>query len=432
MIWVERGDIDVILVVDTDRLYRKLVELVPLTAVLMKAEVPVFSVRTGDVDLTTADGRLHANIKGAVAQHESEKKSERVADAALRRARKGRFCGGGRRFGYVHRDTKTVYLRRGEETREMLRPTGPLLLVPVEAEAIRWAYKHVARGGSLGSVAREWNGRGLVGSTGARFSDQTVRDVLVRPMNCGLVVINGVEIGMAAEMGRKGDVPPAMVSLKVWRTVQAILGDPSRKTYRGRPATSMLAPALRCTVCLGAEVGTGRMSAKSKVSRTTGVRHLLYACRKGGHVSRRRGDLDLAITAQVLDYLMEHKGAIRRPAPQAASLARAAHKAEELRGQLAGLHAVSGSFKNPVDYLTATNNLRLELEQVEKQLVSATGRPATSALLREKDIPAAWAAMDTDAKRTVIVENVKCIEVGRGKRGAGPEAAAHNVQVRWL
>lgn len=224
---VRRGEIDVVLVWAVDRLYRRLADLLELTNAL--GDVPVYAVRSGDIDLSTADGRLHANLLGSVAQHESEKKAERVRAAAERRARAGRFPGGARRFGYRHSE---VDLSTGKRTLE---------LIPAEADAIAWAYRHVTAGGSLEAVCREWRDRGLVGPRGAPFTGVSVRDVLLRPMNGGLGVYRGEIVGKSGA--------PAIVDEETFRTARAVLSDPRRRTNVGRPVLSLLSGLLRCGVC---------------------------------------------------------------------------------------------------------------------------------------------------------------------------------------
>ncbi len=87
--------------------------------------------------------------------------------AAVDRAKKGRFSGGTRRFGYAHTDTRTARTMDdfGKVTEE-LRPSGPLVLVLEEADAIAWGYRRIASGGSLREVTREWRSRGWLGRPG--------------------------------------------------------------------------------------------------------------------------------------------------------------------------------------------------------------------------------------------------------------------------
>jgi site-specific DNA recombinase len=418
---VERHEIDVIICWAVDRLYRQLADLLELTKVLSPSGVVVWTVVSGRIDLSTPDGQLQANILGSVAEHESKKKGQRVREAAEQRAGKGRFGGGQRRFGYRHRDTRIV--RRladdGMTVVEVERPGGPLVLVRDEADAIGWAYNHILRGGTLEAVVREWRGRGLVGPQGARFSGVAVRDVLLRPMNAGLTFYLGSEVGETIH-DPKDDPIPTITDEQTWRAVKAILTHPDRRTTVGKPPTSLLAGVLRCVVC------EGRMTARTR-RRPDKTKDPIYACRIG-HVSRVRPKLDAAIESMVVAHLVKNAAALRRPATSASgAVAKAVRDAEKLRDRLAGYHA-SAADMDPADYATATQAVRARLADVEKRIVASSGSPATSALVRSDDIPATWAALDTDEQRTVIKENVSRIEVGHGVSGAR-DKTMHNVRV---
>jgi len=125
------GRRDAVLVVDQDRLTRHPRELEDFIAFADRHGVALANV-SGDVDLSTSDGRFKARIMGAVARQESEKKSERLRRQRDQAARQGRPNGGRRAFGY-ERDGMTVR--------------------PAEAERVREAAGLVWNGASLRSIA---------------------------------------------------------------------------------------------------------------------------------------------------------------------------------------------------------------------------------------------------------------------------------------
>lgn len=407
---VRASEIDVVIVLRTDRLYRKLSELVPLTEVFRST--PIFAVKSGDVDLTTADGKLRANIMGSVSQHESEVKAERVSDAALQRAHKGRFLGGNRRFGYEHELTRTRALHGAAGTEEIEVPTGKLVHVPAEAEAIRWAYLHILVGGSLRSVVGEWNSRGLCGPRGAAFTSQTVRHILLRPMNAGLACYKGQILEVAHEA-------PAIIDVETWRAVKSVFNEAAKRAPRGRPATSLLAPVLKCTVCLAINGPTAKAqmcAARRARPNPAGERERIYKCDAAGHVTRRLALLDAEIDALVLNYVRDNAGRLRRPVVSNAKVVKQQEQIETLRNKLAKFAAMAGDM-DVNDYVNAVNPLRAQLKELEKAAVRVSGTPATAELLRADDITVAWSMLDTDTKRTIIQENVSFIFVGPAQMG---------------
>ena len=137
------GNFDAIIVYSTDRLYRRITDLERLVTDLHG--VPVMSVASGDVDLSTADGQMLARIMGSVAQHESDKKSERSKRAARQRAERGLPpTGGARPRGWT------------SHARDELHP--------VEAPMLREAARRVLDGESAIVVAKDvgMTGPGLV------------------------------------------------------------------------------------------------------------------------------------------------------------------------------------------------------------------------------------------------------------------------------
>jgi site-specific DNA recombinase len=221
---VRAGAVDGILVYSSDRLYRRLSDLETLVDELSGLQVA--TVSSGEVDLSTADGRLHARLLGGVNQHESEKKSERITRAAVQRAQAGRHGGGPRRLGYAHTGTRPV---TGLDGQIVQRPSGPLKIVQAEAKLIRKAYDQVLQGVSLRQIAIQWNQRDLKGPMGADISPLAVRSVLLRPMNCGLSTYKDEIVGPSET--------PALVDQETWNAVRSVLLDPKRRTTRGKPAT---------------------------------------------------------------------------------------------------------------------------------------------------------------------------------------------------
>lgn len=375
---IAAGRVDVIVVWATDRLYRRLSDLEELVEALHGVDVA--TCHSGEVNLDTADGRLHARMLGTVALHSSEKAGERVARAAEQRARKGGFNGGKRRFGYTKDGTA---------------------LVEPEADALRWAYGHVLDGGSIGSVTREWTSRGLTGPGGGKLADPAVRDYLLRPMNAGLSVYQGTEVGRTNL--------PTVVDEARWRAVRAILTDPARRSTVGRPPKTLLTPFLRCAVCDGPMSGGTRTETRRKPPEdgTRPRRRAVYMCR-AGHTQRSRDRLDEAIGAIVVAYL-ERERLDLTPREGGSDLAR---EAESLRMERT---ALEDAFTRG-DLDVAAYALGIRANTARRDALDArtvTGAPAmTRSIVGADDVAAAWDAATVDARREVVRVVIDRIEVG--------------------
>jgi DNA invertase Pin-like site-specific DNA recombinase len=397
-------------------------DLPRLIRALAPRRITIRCVEAADIKLWQAEGKMSARVRNAVNAYESERKKERVELATADRARKGRFPGGGRRFGYTQRDTRIVrHMDEDGQITETERPSGPLVLVPGEAQAIADGYQLIMAGGSVHAVTREWRSRGLTGPNGAQFTPTAVRDVLLRAANAGLSVHHGQVVGT-------GEWPP-ITDPDTYATVKALLTEPSRRTSRGRPAAHLLSGILRCGTCGEPMFATASGGAK-------------YRCQSGRakpdpapgqrHATRVRARLDAAVTEVIVTLLQQRRGKLTRPRPGASrAVARAVADAEKLRGMIDGYQSRAAEF-DPADLAAILRGLRARLAAAEAKMVKDAGRPATHALVASGDILAAWNALDVAGKRAVLKENVEYITVGPGLAGTrSPDGALHNVVVKW-
>ena len=75
---LETGQVSAVVAYHADRLYRRTTDLERLVDLVEANGAHVYTVAAGDIDLTTASGRMVARVVGAIAQHESERMGERI------------------------------------------------------------------------------------------------------------------------------------------------------------------------------------------------------------------------------------------------------------------------------------------------------------------------------------------------------------------
>ena len=151
---IREGRVDVVLAWHPDRLYRRIRDLEDLVDMLERNDVDVVTVKAARVNLSTAADRLNARLLGSVAMYESEVKSWRVAAAAARRAREGRFSGGMRPYAY--------------------EPDG-VTIREEEALHLRTAYDGILAGRSLAEVTRRLTAARSTSSTGRPWTTSSLR-----------------------------------------------------------------------------------------------------------------------------------------------------------------------------------------------------------------------------------------------------------------
>lgn len=235
---VRSGRINGLLAWHPDRLHRRNAELEGFIDVIQAAGTAISTVKAGEYDLSTATGRMQARIVGAVAQHESELKAERIQRKHEQMAHNGEDGGSGRPFGY-------------EDDRKTVRPD--------EAQMIREAARRVLAGESVRAVVRDWNAAGVPTVTGGhRWSVQVVRRLLASARISGRRSLRGTIVADAEW--------PAIISHEDSDSLRRLLLDPKRRrTPLGPPRRYLMTGGLaRCGLCGAALVarpkGDGRRS----------------------------------------------------------------------------------------------------------------------------------------------------------------------------
>ncbi|MEX2623370.1 MAG: recombinase family protein [Acidimicrobiia bacterium] len=381
---LEARAIDAVLVVDQDRLTRHPAELESFIALADRLGVALANV-SGDIDLSTSDGRFRARILGAVARQESEKKSERLKRQRDQHARLGLAHGGIRRFGY-----------------RPVRENGAAVLELVEAEAalIREATSRFLAGESLSQIALDWNRQKIPTVTGSTWRVTTLRTLLTGPHLAGLRVHRGEIVGNANW--------PAVLDRETWERVGAVLGDP-RRAQKGRPAAHLLTGLVKCGKC-GASVYSGR--------RPDGSRR--YTCnfeagRGCGRISVVAEPLEAHVSAYVLSALDSPQMAEALASAPDVDRSAVARQIEEDEGRLEALardHYAEGIISKR-EYLAARESIEARLAGSRRQIVTAT--PAT--LPAGEDVRKLWASADVSTRRAIIALVVESVVIGPGTPG---------------
>ncbi|MGW5074091.1 recombinase family protein [Rhodococcus sp. NPDC004095] len=217
---VKEGAIGTVLAYHQDRLQRSPTELEAYLDAVESNGVGTHTVLSGFIDLSTPSGRFQARIVGAAARYEVEHMVERQRDAKLDAASQGRFLGGQRPFGF-------------ERRRTAIRES--------EAELLREMADRVIAGGSFWSVAVDLNRRGILTQHGKDWNALKVRNVLIRPINAGIVLHKGVEYPSES---------PAIFTREEWAELHAAIEINRRASkYPGRARKHLLKGFLYCGLC---------------------------------------------------------------------------------------------------------------------------------------------------------------------------------------
>ena len=261
---------DVVLAVSEDRFARNSEEKIGFQGECVRSGVTWHTISGGKVDPASAGGALMGTITGAIAEYESGNKKERLRQRFDSETAAGRPLWGVRPFGF-------------DGTREGVREE--------EAQHVRAAYKMILDGSTLNAVQRCFNEAGVLTTRGNRWGYTTIRQLLLRPRNAGLLLSKGVIVS---------DGLPAIVSRDDFDAVVALLTDSRRETSPGPKATKHLMTGLAfCGVC-GAPM-------RSASSRSHGRALNIYKCAsKISGVSVGDGLRHPTIQREILDDLMPY------------------------------------------------------------------------------------------------------------------------------
>lgn len=422
---------DVLICWASDRLYRRMADLVRITSDLAP-HVRIVTVMGGDVDLTTAEGILRAQVLGSVAEFESRRKAERVAARARQRAEQGRAVTTTRPFGWAWADPcpagqecahattcAAPGLRPRQGTRKGLVPH------PVESPQLVAAYLRISAGDSLRSVARALAGFGVLTVGGRPMDSSSLRSALLMPRNAGLVAHKDQIVAEACDGA-------ALVDRGVWDRCRAVLTDPGRRTSpEHKVSTPLGGGLLTCGKC------GGPMSASNK--HDAAGKQPVYICSRQHHLTRRRALLDGPILdlARGLLTTLEDAGLLEvatRPDPGVDPLRHELAQAEQRLTAMAAL--VADGMMDPVDYAAAAPRLRARIADLVTRVARSEGRPASARLLASGGVGAAFDQLVEQARggtpdglRAVLRELVTEVRVLPPAVPGHP--AASDVRITW-
>lgn len=378
---LEAGQVDGVIAWHADRLHRSPKELEVYIDVCEPKGLVTRTVRAGELDLSTASGRMIARQLGAVARYESEQTAGRTRAGKADAAARGAWPGGQRVYGY---EVVPIAERKPGES--------ALRIVADEAQVVRDACDRVLAGESLRSIARSLTTSGKTTTRGGPWTGSALRKVLMRPTTAGFRASGGEVLG-------KGQWAP-LVDEDTWRGVLAVLQDPARRTTE-RYARRYLGSGLYvCGVC------DGRLTGNTTAGGGRGRRSAAYRCRTAdrdgtSHVVRGAEALD----GFVIEVLLQR---LARPDALAATISPVADTAP-LHGEAAALRArmdeaargwAAGALTQG-QLLAATAELRSRLDAVE-QTIGELSRGSVLEGLVGADASRAWHRLSLDRQRAVL------------------------------
>jgi site-specific DNA recombinase len=401
---VQSGRIDAIITVHTDRLYRRMRDLVDIIDLMEKRDVIIKTTDSGDLELNTSAGREVAHHLAAAAQGASDRQGDRIKRQKQQAAEAGRRHGGSRAFGWDLTKDAT-----GKVVDEAINED--------EAKIIRESADRLLLGASLRAVCRDLNERGVKTVSGKPWTSTTLKRMVLSPRVIGYRVYHG-----------EGLVPnslPAILDSETHATLKKILNDPKRRTNRfyNKRYYLLSGGILKCWRC-GAAL----------VARPTGERKRSYVCMspvpQPGPDGCRNGKLRI-IAEPLEEYVVKSVMARYLESPALAqALADQGQAAADHKANLRRVEEIKESLRVNEDdyrverlidrdtYLKTNNRLETQRREAETKINAASGQRFLVNVPRDRDeLKAAYENGNHEWRRAFIESLVDHVVVGPGVRG---------------
>jgi site-specific DNA recombinase len=358
-----------------DRLYRKAKDQLDLLEAVKSARGVIATVKDGEVDPSTASGRMTMGILANVAEFETARKSERQLAKAKQMAQAGRANGGGPRpFGYE---------------------AGGVKVNRTEARMIREATRRVIDGESVYAIARDWNGRGIPTSTGRTWTAKQLGRTLRLPRLAGLRVHHGQTY--SAEW-------PAILDETKWELLQRHLSPRKRKA--GRRASYLLTGVIAC----------GRCGRPMHGHPTGGKRS--YACigELGGCGGMRIvAEPTEAVVAEAVFHAID-SGVVARALSVASADTAAVETLEAISADRAALEELSTDYYvdraiSKSEFTRTRDTLARRIEQYEVSLTRSEQSAALAGISSGAVARAAWPTWETSRRRELLKALMESITI---------------------
>lgn len=231
----ESGLFDVILVHKLDRLTRNVGDLHKLVELVNKRNKKLISY-SEDIDTSTPSGRMFVYFLGIIAQLFRENLAEEVRKGMTGRAKKG-----------LHNVTVPMYgYERGEN--------GELIVIPEQAEVVRWIFDQYIRGTGSSSIAKKLNERGIRRNKGANWDQRKVMLTLTNLHYIGKIHWKAANLPESERIIREG-THDAIVSVETYDDAQRILQRRREGMISQNSYDYIFGGIVRCGACGGSYKG---------------------------------------------------------------------------------------------------------------------------------------------------------------------------------
>jgi len=203
--FIKSNNIDALIVFKSDRIHRKLKNLLIMIEDILEPANTSFVSITEQFDTSTSQGKLFLQMIGSFGEFEGSLINERTRDGRLKTATENKHAGGEVPYGY-----------------EKIK--GVIKIDPGTAEIVQTIYSLYNSKKSLGTIKMELDLRGCTTKRGKSFSRPSIHYILRNKTYTGCYSYNGKK---EKNMMESNSVYPQIIAKNLFGRVQNIL---SRKS----------------------------------------------------------------------------------------------------------------------------------------------------------------------------------------------------------
>jgi site-specific DNA recombinase len=403
---IEAGKVRRLITDKPDRLYRRNTELEHLINVVGE-RVEIRTAKSGDIDLSTTNGRMIARILGATAQGEAETIRDRIKRKMADIAANGGWTGGARPFGWTPE-------------------AGKLVVLPSEAAILREAKDRVLAGESLRAICIDFARRGIQSTHGNPIQQTSLKKSLISPRVIGRYSRRDGSIVGPAQWD-------AIFTEDDWARLKHVLLDPARNTVGRRAPRKYLLTAglLRCGLCGAAMFGRPAFAGRPDP---------YYGCKQAigykgcGKVHIRVPMADRFVEQKVVKALSsksftKQRATLVNQAPDMAAAVAALTTIQERVQELAATYG--DGLITKAEWMEARKRLEPRLEAAQQAVGDGTRAPGLMVeLLDVKALVTGWDTLPIEHRRVVISQLVEQVKV-YPHRGSVRKPDLDRVKIIW-
>lgn len=269
---VEEGKVTDVICWKINRLSRKLSDVLKIVDIFEKNNV-TFKSYSEPFATDTPAGKMQFQMMALIGEFERGTIAQNVKMGCVARAREGKW-GGNKVLGYDIVPMENSQNKKRNETR--------LVINELEAEVVRFIFNEYAAGKGYKSITTNLNKLGYKTKKGNNFSVGSIKDILINPVYIGKIRYN-LRQNWSEKRRKNINANPivvdglhdAIIDIKLWDKVQAILQSKKGKPSRIYDGEYPLTGVLKCPKC-GA--GMVIMRTTNKLADGSKKRIAYYAC----------------------------------------------------------------------------------------------------------------------------------------------------------